>query len=61
MTISPLITWNKQFGTISNDQLTSIAIGFDGSVYAVGYTEGTIDTKNNSGFAVVIGDQNNLG
>jgi hypothetical protein len=61
MTISPLITWNKQFGTISNDQLTSIAIGFDGSVYAVGYTEGTIDTKNNSGFAVGIGGQNNLG
>ena len=61
MTISPLITWNKQFGTISNDQLTSIAIGFDGSVYAVGYTEGTIDTKNNSGFAVGIGGQKNLG
>ena len=61
MTISPLITWNKQFGTISYDQVTSIAIGFDGSIYAVGYTEGTIDTKNNSGFAVGIGGQNNLG
>jgi hypothetical protein len=61
MTTNPLITWNKQVGTISNDQVTSIAIGFDGSIYAVGYTEGTIDTKNNSGFAVGIGGQKNLG
>ena len=61
MTTSPLITWNKQVGTISNDQVTSIGIGFDGSIYAVGYTEGTIDTKNNSGFAVGIGGQKNLG
>ena len=61
MTTSPLITWNKQVGTISTDQVTSIAIGFDGSIYAVGYTEGTIDTKNNSGFVVGIGGQNNLG
>ena len=61
MTTSPLITWNKQVGTISNDQVTSIAIGFDGTIYAAGYTEGTIDTKNNSGFAVGIGGQINIG
>ena len=61
MTTSPLITWNKQVGTIFTDQVTSIAIGFDGSIYAVGYTEGTIDTKNNSGFSVGIGGQKNLG
>ena len=61
MTTSPLINWNKQVGTTTNDMVTSVAIGFDGTIYVGGYTEGTIDGKNNSGFAGGIGNQTNIG
>lgn len=45
------LVWLTQIGTAEIDQLTSIAVAADGSIYAAGLTEGAFPGQTNAGFS----------